>query len=653
LVRSGFVGFGRVRNARGEALMQISKVILYGVNGRMRIVPFELGRMNMITGDSKTGKSAIGDIIDYCLGSSKCSIPEGIIRETVAWFALVLDFDGEKVFVARKSPGALQQNSEMYSYDVIVDDRIPSSSDEIMPNISKDSFKRSLSSKIGIGEMRGISGTLGSGASFPISLRHAMYYCVQAQNEIASRGILFHHQDRDYATRDIRETLPYFLGAVPEDAALLVAERRGLQRQLGVALEKLENEDSTRDAWSEGAWSIVEAACSEGMISREEAKEEGAKLHELIRAIAQWEFDRTNGLSDINLTSLQKQLEELELDLYEATAQRCELESSVELLSKFESCSEEKAARLEPIGLLEALPYDPDRCPFCHEQLRERIPSFEKMTNSVRELDKELSSVRKGKSRLSGDLDQAVQVEEGLRRRVLRVKEQIEGAYESVEALREKRDRYFRKAMMVGRATSWLKFHPVDHADRAMLDRSEDLKKRIDEINEKIDEGIIQSKVGDALAAVSRHMTAWAKELDVEHSENNYRLDIGKAIPVIDLPEKTIEFSAIGSGGNWVGIHLVTLLSLHRLFIERKRPVPNFLFLDQPSQAFSGSQESEDALAVAKIYKFLQERVLEEEGKLQIIVVDHARLDEKDFAGSVVEEWGKEGPKLIPLDWIC
>ncbi|KAB1640422.1 DUF3732 domain-containing protein [Adlercreutzia muris] len=632
--------------------MQISKLILYGVNGQMRIVHFELGRMNIITGDSKTGKSAIGDIIDYCLGSSKCSIPDGVIRETVAWFALIIDFDGEQVFVARKSPGALQQNSEIYSYDVIVDDRIPRNSDEIMSNISKDSFKKSLSSKAGIGEMQGISGALGSRTSFPISLRHAMYYCMQGQNEIASRSILFHHQDRDYATRDIRETLPYFLGAVPEDVALLADERRSLQRNLGVVLEKLENEDSTRDAGSEGAWGLIEEACSEGMISRGESGKNGAKLHELIQAIARWEPDSTNGLSDINLITLQKQLEELELELYEATTQRCELESSIELLSKFESCSEEKAARLESIGLLEALPYDPDRCPFCHEQLQERIPSFEKMTNSVRELDKELSSVRKNRSRLSGDLAQAVSVEEELRQRAVRVKEQIEGAYESVEALRGKRDRDFRKALIAGRATSWLKSHPIDHVDSTMLDHSKVLKKRIDEINEKIDEGIIQSKVGDALAAVSRDMTAWAKELDVEHSESNYRLDIGKGIPVIDLPEKTIDFSAIGSGGNWVGVHLVTLLSLHRLFIERKRPVPNFLFLDQPSQAFSGSREGEDVLAVAKIYKFLQERVLKEEGKLQIIVVDHARLDEDNFASSIVEEWRKEGPKLIPQDWI-
>jgi hypothetical protein len=42
----------------------------------------------------------------------------------------------------------------------------------------------------------------------------------------------------------------------------------------------------------------------------------------------------------------------------------------------------------------------------------------------------------------------------------------------------------------------------------------------------------------------------------------------------------------IGSGVNWVGYHLLALLALHRYFIEKRRPVPAFLILDQPSQVY-------------------------------------------------------------------
>lgn len=42
----------------------------------------------------------------------------------------------------------------------------------------------------------------------------------------------------------------------------------------------------------------------------------------------------------------------------------------------------------------------------------------------------------------------------------------------------------------------------------------------------------------------------------------------------------------IGSGMNWVGYHLSAYLALQDFFINNTRPVPHFLVLDQPSQAF-------------------------------------------------------------------
>lgn len=54
--------------------MQIQELVLYGRNGKVRHLPFSLGTVNIITGKSKSGKSAVGDIIDYCMGGSSCNI---------------------------------------------------------------------------------------------------------------------------------------------------------------------------------------------------------------------------------------------------------------------------------------------------------------------------------------------------------------------------------------------------------------------------------------------------------------------------------------------------------------------------------------------------------------------------------------------------
>ena len=68
--------------------MSIGAIILYSHTGEKRELTFRSGCLNVITGDSKTGKSAIIDIIDYCLGRSSCNVAEGVIRRSVAWFAV-------------------------------------------------------------------------------------------------------------------------------------------------------------------------------------------------------------------------------------------------------------------------------------------------------------------------------------------------------------------------------------------------------------------------------------------------------------------------------------------------------------------------------------------------------------------------------------
>lgn len=83
---------------------QIMDIVLYNKKGESRIVKLQTGALNIITGASKTGKTALIEIIDYCLGSSECYIPEGIIRRSTSWVGLRLLVDKGEVFVARRVP---------------------------------------------------------------------------------------------------------------------------------------------------------------------------------------------------------------------------------------------------------------------------------------------------------------------------------------------------------------------------------------------------------------------------------------------------------------------------------------------------------------------------------------------------------------------
>ena len=52
----------------------ISDIVLFSDSGDKRHLTFESG-LNIITGDSKTGKSALIEIVDFCLFSKRSTIP--------------------------------------------------------------------------------------------------------------------------------------------------------------------------------------------------------------------------------------------------------------------------------------------------------------------------------------------------------------------------------------------------------------------------------------------------------------------------------------------------------------------------------------------------------------------------------------------------
>ena len=56
----------------------IKAIIIFIKNGEKRVVPLEQG-VNIITGESKTGKSALVEIIDYCLCSTRWRGSQGLI----------------------------------------------------------------------------------------------------------------------------------------------------------------------------------------------------------------------------------------------------------------------------------------------------------------------------------------------------------------------------------------------------------------------------------------------------------------------------------------------------------------------------------------------------------------------------------------------
>ena len=118
---------------------------------------------------------------------------------------------------------------------------------ELMKNSSVEAVEPLLSRSIGIRENRHIARPGQTRDPLEASFRHALLLCLQDQNDIDNKNVLFHRQAETFTANDIRHTLPYFLGAIDEDRLLRLAQldaaRRTL-RQLERRLRAAQSADS-------------------------------------------------------------------------------------------------------------------------------------------------------------------------------------------------------------------------------------------------------------------------------------------------------------------------------------------------------------------------------------------------------------------------
>ena len=178
---------------------------------------------------------------------------------------------------------------------------------------------------------------------------------------------------------------------------------------------------------------------------------------------------------------------------------------------------------------------------------------------------------------------------------------------------------------------------------------------------EELNDDKIQERLDSILSVIGKRLTEWSERLKLEHRSNPFRLDLRKLQVVADADSGPIPMDRMGSGANWLGCHLIAHLALHTWFVRKDRPVPRFLFLDQPSQVYfpaerdvGGSMavlKDEDRLAVLRIFELIREVVEALGGGFQVIVTEHADPTEDWFQAAIVERW-RDGVALIPLDWL-
>lgn len=641
--------------------VQLRGIAIYSPTGDRREVMFEIGKLNVVSGGSKTGKSALLDIVDYCWGRDECTIPRGEIRRSVSWFAILLDHGGEGVLIARRNPeGSARVSDEIYFKRGV--ETLPVDASAFEKNCTADGLKLQLSNLLGISENLYRPEPGSTRAPLEASSRHAILFCLQFQYEIANPRLLFHRQSDQHVPAAIKDSLAYFMGAMEEDHFLKLKRYEDARARL----RRLEREYSEARTMTDEAAGTGRALLAEarrhGLIAADATPDSVQEIRTVLAAVAASNSVSTAGADDpaADLSDLEERRRAVRGQLQDVREEIADLQRLQREASAFEKEAGEQKARLAAIGLVAGEAAAHDQCPLCDSHLPTPVPSLEDLERSLRSLEAQLLTVERDSPRLQARFQELESLRGRLEEELRGIQRDISQRISENERLRAEQAQFTEQARVRGRIGYYLEKVQVVAADEGLRLAVARTRAEVEELGKAIDQEALEERVTTALAVVARELTRYAGILGLEHGENPLRLDRKNLTVVADTMEGPLPLTQIGSGENWVGYHLAAHMALHKLFRGRSRPVPAFLMLDQPSQAHyppdsdvgavSGA-EGEDHQAVARLYRTLYDFVGEEAGAMQVIVTDHVELLQPWFRQSMRERW-RDGIKFVPSDWL-
>lgn len=653
-------------------MIQIEKLLLYSRTGEVRTVTFRIGELNVVTGDSQTGKSSLTNIFRYCLGAKSPDVPFGPISQTVAWFALIVQIGQERLFVARPAADGVSEVTAALLLVAVEDDP---AAEALEANTTAAELRKYLAAAIGVEENLNLPSDGQTRAALEAGFKHALYYCFQGQGEMANPEVLFHRQNREFQAQAIRDTLPYFLGAQGLDDLRRRQQLTARRRQLRSAQQALAVSEAEEGIGVDRVSSLLVEAGDAGLIELQSPE----TLRELDmqggRALLKATLDRP--LEPVEFADAGAEFGSVQADLVaqrerarEIIDQLRGLDAFGEVAAGYEDELGEHRARLMSIGLV------PDglheaACPICGSELvvEPSEPSagddHRALSDELGEVTRRLDQAGRDRPRIEKARTDLLEEREAVQARIAELNDTLNALADTSELISRERQRVNIQSYIRGKIAEYLSSAPILDSEEIVALRAQvaRLQSQIEELEASLDPDALRSRVDSAIARVSRDVTELAQTLGLEHSGDGVRVDIARLTVVADTAEGPAYLDAgqIGSGFNWVGYHLAVYLAFQRFFIANSRPVPRFVLFDQPSQAFfppdrkTGGDldelSSTDREHTKDLYRLMYDEVAAHDGQMQLIVLDHADFDDSWFQDCVVERW-RNGEALIPQSWL-
>jgi len=674
---------------------KIKNILLYAVDDKHkpRSIPFAENLVNVITGYSQRGKSAIISIIDYCLGSSDCNIPIGRIRDKVDKFALYVEIKGEKIFLARDCPSSIGHPSDtMYYYNVNEKgENKELNSNAWIKNAAQykvnRAFVKSFLSRLA--GFENVTITENSKEVHQLSFRDTAAFQFQPQSIIANPTTIFYKTDTWEHLSRLRTLFPLVLGYKSYEILNLEKDLDETLDKLKDKQKKLEDLKRQYESWQGELYEIYMVAVRLNVTTANmdiDISDVESIKKELIN-VAQ-RIQNNTFLKEGSTLVFTEKLDQLEL---ERDVLQQDLNDFRVELSKIQSfdrskelyvadVAEEVERRLKPIDYFLNLS-GTNACPFCDSV-------SDKAVNSLLEL-KHLQERNKSVITEAKTLDFSFEKEKNNYQRLIRQKEQaILKIDNSIRVLISENNQEARRVSRIlafsGEISTVLDGLKKIEPSAELPQEIQMLESEITTKTQRLKSLRAKFNRDDCIDKVKAAIDVYIKVLPIEEKNNKHVLldpEKSASIKVQDVRTNNINFlSKLGSGANHMCYHLATMLGLHEYFLnlpsgQKINYIPSFLVLDQPSQVYFPenfgelnettnatkkqriSKDMTDTRAIFEACNLFIERT---KGKCQVIVLEHANEDTWTGLSNIhkVESWrgesesDREYKALIPKNWL-
>lgn len=606
------------------------KIILWCKNGTKREVEFQPNKVNVITGGSGTGKTAILQIIDYCLFASEHKISEDIINENVMWYGINFMINDNNYTIAREAPKFKKVSNNYYFSSLGEEPETPNitdTDDKKLKKIIESGF--SIDSNIVMPY-----GSKGMKKDTKISFRYFMLFNTLSYSIIDNEDVFFDKQNKQRYRDALERIFDLSLGIETIENMLAREEKIKLEEKLLRLSKKEESLSLKNEAFHDDIAQLFKSAKEYGLIETDAKIQHSlSTLNQLVNKAIDDTKERDTGKYQAikkNIYILKKKIDNLKSFENEYSTYKINLKATEDSLKPLMYLNEHNHEIIKTSIFSQVIDSLENDFITIKEAIKTKTPIDTKVTDLIKSYEEKINTLE----------------------------DELKEIPEEAKSFEDDRDKY----IFLGEVKAKLElFNTKDKTSVQVIATN------TSEIEDKIKKLTVNDIAEQRKLTVSLLEEIIQEDIDyIKDALDNYHSH--KA--AFNYKNKKLELrqphsaNVINTGSSSIDmfLHLLMFLGLHKVILSNNVPfIAPYLIMDQPSKPYYGEKDNDynniketDQFKITNVFKLLNhfiDNIIKENNNFQIIVFEHVPKNIWQGMNNIhlVEEF-RNGNALIKQD---